>query len=386
MMRTVVDCRGKRSRRLLDLVFLVLVLAGMALNLYLLFLRYADAGADIAGCGGASCEEVLASRWSLVFGIPVTVFGALTCLGLLFSITARGRGFRVPLLGTALGVAFWFVFVQAVFLRAFCPWCLAVHGLALALLVTGLRRGELGSISKWGYAAFLGIGLMQLYGPVSATHRIEGPATSVNQAIRTGGEARIVSFDGGRKSFDVSSHPHIGSPDAKRVMVEYFDYQCQSCRVMSEYLTALVDKHPSDICVLLLPVPMDHDCNDDLPAGMEGHSGSCDLSRIALAVWRMKPESFPMIHRAFLAKPPPSPGEAMSLARDFVPASLLDATVNDPRINQLIRSNISDWMSFSGKSDKLPKLLIRDKRILHGLPSSQEEFIRVMERELEMDK
>mgnify|MGYP003403559250 FL=1 len=38
---------------LLDLLFLILVLAGFTLNLYLLFRRIADAG--IAGCGGGPC-------------------------------------------------------------------------------------------------------------------------------------------------------------------------------------------------------------------------------------------------------------------------------------------------------------------------------------------
>ena len=56
--------------------------------------------------------------------------------------------------------------------------------------------------------------------------------------------------------------------------------------------------------------------------------------------------------------------------------------MRDPWIGRLIQADIADWVSLSGKSDKLPKLLIRDKRILHGLPSGQEDFIRVMKLEL----
>ena len=47
-----------------------------------------------------------------------------------------------------------------------------------------------------------------------------------------------------------------------------------------------------------------------------------------------------------------------------------------------IRTNVATWHALSRSSRKLPKLLIRDRRILHGLPSGRGEFIRAMEREL----
>ena len=45
-------------------------------------------------------------------------------------------------------------------------------------------------------------------------------------------------------------------------------------------------------------------------------------------------------------------------------------------------SHTAAWAGLSSASDKLPKLLIRDKRILHGLPTGEADFIRVMENEL----
>lgn len=373
--------------RLPGLVFVFCAVAGLVLNLYLLSQRYMDAGTGIAGCGGGGCEEILTSRWSLVFGIPVTAFGALAYLGLLFSLSPRGRGLHWPLLALLCGAAFWFVLVQAVILRKFCPWCLVAHGLAMALLLVGLGSGKVGPSSKliciWIYSAFLCIGLMQLYGPVPASHRVEGSAMSVQQAsLGPKGQGRTVSFDGGSRTFDVLSLPHIGSPDARQVMVEYFDYQCPSCRVMSGYLSALVEKHPADICVLLLPVPLDHRCNNSLPLENEGYPGSCELTRIALAVWRVDPNSYLLIHRAFLSEPAPNPSEAMALASEIVGTAKLEAAMMDPWIDERLQANIAGWAALSGKTNKLPKLLIRDKRILHGLPSGEQNFIRVMEQEL----
>jgi uncharacterized membrane protein len=364
---------------LLDPLFLILVLAGFLLNLYLLFLYMADPG--IAGCGGG-CGHLLASRWSVVFGVPVTVFGALAYAGLAASLTTKCRCLTGPLLGVVLGSALWFLFAQAVLIGKFCPSCLAAHGVGLAVVCLGGIRDRAfrsaGNLARWGYAAFLLIGLLQVYGPVPPTHRIDDAPGS----IQVGGARRMLSFDGGRKSFDATSLPHLGSPDAKHVMVEYFDYQCPSCRLMSGYLSALVEKHPAEICVLLLPVPLDPVCNPAFVTGDVGHPDSCELTRIALAVWRENPDAYPALHKAFLSDPPPKLPAALALARKQVPRARLDAAMADPWIEELIAANVADWVRFSGETKQLPKLLISDKRILHGLPSGEGDFIRVMEREL----
>lgn len=390
MIRAAADARATPGEWTLDLVLLTLAFSGLVLNLFLLVVRFSEA-TGIAGCGGGSCEEVLASRWSVIFGVPVAGFGALVYLGLIASLTPAGRRLSVPLLGAVAGAVFWFVFVQVAFIGKFCPWCLAAHGVGIAATAAGLlREGRVGgfgrafgNLAPWGFAALLAMGLAQVYGPLPVTHRIENSIASAPPAAARGkGEGRKISLDGGRKTFDVDSLPRLGAAGARQVMVEYFDYQCPACRIMSGYLAALVEKHPADICVLLLPVPLDHACNPSLPLKSEGHPGSCELTRIALAVWRVAPDLHPEVHRAFLSDPPPSPAEAMAIARDRVPAARLEAALHDPWIDRLIQANIADWVSYSGKSDKLPKLLIRDKRILHGLPSGEADFIKVMEREL----
>ncbi len=367
------------SRRLQPL-FMILVLAGFSLNLYLLFLRLSGAG--IAGCGGGPCGEVLASRWSVIFGVPVTLIGALVYLGLLVSLTRRGGRLATPLLGAVLGSVGWFVFAQAVLIGKFCPWCLAAHGVGLAVVCLGAIRLQ-GGLVGWSYAAFLAIGLAQLYGPVPDSHRIdELPAAAGMPPKQAGGSGRTVGFGEVRKSFDVASLPRLGSPDAKHVLVEYFDFQCPSCRIMSGYLSALVEKHPAEVCVLLMPVPLDPVCNEAFVPGDVGHPDSCELTRIALAVWRENPDAYPALHRAFLSDPPLKLPDALSLARKQVPRARLDAAMDDPWIDELIQANVADWVSLSGKTKHLPKLLIRDKRILHGLPSGEADFIRVMEQEL----
>lgn len=367
----------RRSRPALDFLILLLAFAGFLLNLWLFLRLYSHEAAAIAGCGGGDCEEVLASRWSRVFHLPVTVFGALAYAGLMASLTPVFHRANAFFLGAIGGAALWFVFVQAVLLGKFCPWCLAAHGLAAALVLLGWMRlggcDGLKRMSFWGIASFLAIGLAQVYGPVSQTHRMEDLAKNPRPA------GRMIGFDGGNKVFRVEDFPLLGPVSAKQVMVEYFDYQCPACGTMAGYLDALVRRHPQDIAVICLPVPMEASCNRDVPPDAV-HPGSCRISRIALAVWLAKPAEFPELHHELFGVA--SPDAAEKIAWKHVSPSELNAALADPRLDELIQSAISDWKTLSRSTPKLPKLLVRDRRILHGLPSGEEDFIRVMEQEL----
>lgn len=368
-------------------LLLLLSLAGLAVNGLLLWWKLTDSA--IAGCGGGGgCNEVLASRWSQVLGLPLPVLGVLVYLVLPWAILRRNDLIAAFCYAAIAGSAVWLIIVQALLLHHFCPWCMAAHVVGISLAVAGVSSGGVsrgGLLS--GLAAAFGLVLVQQVGPAPATHRIESDlnaATSESGGIHAQGNGRKIAFDDGRKIYDSASLPCLGSVDAKRVMVEYFDYQCPACRKMSGYLNALVEKHPADVCVLLLPVPLDHGCNSALAAGDTGHPGSCELTKIALAVWRANPAAFPAVHRALLADPPPDRAAAMAIAGTHVPAARLETAMRDPWIVRLIQANIADWVSFSGKTPQMPKLLISGRRILHGLPSGEEDFIRVMEKELGM--
>ena len=362
---------------------MLLAVAGLLLNVLLLYWKLSDPSAGIAGCGGGDgCNEVLVSRWSQVFWLPIPVLGILVYSLLVAALVLRKSLVAAFCYAAIAGSAVWLIFVQAFLLHHFCPWCMAAHGVGILTVMLGwkvrFRRGLL-----TGVAVASGLALAQLYGPVPATHRIDGAsAISPTAGIHAQGNGRKIAFDDGGKIYDNSSLPGLGSSDAKQVLVEYFDYQCPACRTMSGYLTALVAKHPTEIRVLVLPVPLDHGCNPALAAADDGHPGSCELTRIALAAWRVKPAAFPAIHREFLSDPPLDTATALSLARAQVPTAQLEAAMREPWIDQLIAANIADWVSFSGKNRQLPKLLISGKRILHGLPSGEADFIRVMESEL----
>lgn len=371
--------RGRRP------LLVCLALCGLLLNILLLFWKLTDPGLSIAGCGGGGCNVVLASRWSLVFGMPVVVPGTAVYVLLLAGLLGRREALAAFCYMAVGGAALWLTFTQVVFLKQFCPWCMAAHAVGLVIASMGLAGGASKAGLQAGAAAAFALALGQLYGPVSASHRItaETPARPGSSAgIHERGEGRMVAFDEGRKVFNVSGLPRLGSADAEHVLIEYHDFQCPACRTMGGYLRTLVEKHPRDICVILLPVPLGKGCNSAMRPADRDHPGSCALGRIALAVWKSDPSIYQEIHTRFISDPPMDEKSALAFVHDRLSLPRLDAALRDPWIDELIRANISDWTALSSSTRQLPKLLIRDKRILHGLPSGEADFIRVMENEL----
>jgi uncharacterized membrane protein len=361
---------------LIRVLMVALSIAALGVNIHLLIRTLGDAA--IAGCGGGDCDEVLASRWSSLLGMPVPALGVLVYVLLLISFIPWLEILRLPLLGAIAGAACWFIAVQAFIIGKFCPWCMTAHVIGLAIVLCGILMGNPGAwrhVSAWAGLAVFAIVPMQVFGPVKSGHRIEGgPATTV--AKQRG--ARF-SFNDGKFTYQIAGHPRIGPADAERVLVEFFDYQCPACQTMAGYLEALVSAHPGRVAVLMMPVPLEHDCNPHLGAN-RSHDGSCAIARIALAVWRKRPDDFPAFHRKLIAAP--SESAAWTLALELMDERTLSVALADPWIDQTIASHSAAWAGLSASSGKLPKLLIRDKRILHGLPSGEQDFLRVMKQEL----
>lgn len=362
-------------------------LAGFGISLWLLALRFLDPDSLVAGCGGGLCDEVLGSRWAVAMGLPVAAWGVLMWAGPVAATVTRHRCVVLPMVSTIFGAGLWFTFVQAVFLGAFCPWCMAHHAVALALLLWVIsdggarsRRHRVAVAGSWAAAGLLGIGLVQVYGPHPTTRVTTWTSDGDNPDDPSREQdGRVVSFAGGRLRFRVADHPVWGDPDAGTLLVECFDYQCPACVTMAGHLEALVAKHPADVAVLLVPVPLERSCNPGVPPADE-HPGSCEIAAIALAVHRVAPERFAGFHRSLIANP--SVARARSLAEDVIGAERLDSGLAGPPVPERIRANVAVYQDLSRSNRKLPKLLIRGSRVLHGLPSGRADFIRVMEGEL----
>ncbi|CAN5247475.1 vitamin K epoxide reductase family protein [soil metagenome] len=389
----------------------LLALAGLGLSSYLLFFSLNGTITSVAGCGeGGDCANVLGSRWSQIFGLPVSGLAAglyLVLLGLTF------RPAKSPLVCIAfllLAGALWFTGLQIFVIRSFCPLCLAAHAIGtIAAMATLLwvRPAQ-----AWGRELMVSATLIgslaagQVYGPAPETHAVtevaavipagasevetssagmepdaKDPAASL--PIHERGSGPLADFAG--KRFRVAALPHLGSSDSEHVLVKYFDYTCGACQDLHRDLEALENSYPGAVSVIVLPTPLHRSCNPHLPVGFEDHRHACELARFALAVWRDRPEAFAEVHELLFTHHKDELSKVRESLTAYISTADLESALADPWIDELLAANLEEYALFVGQSSRMPKLRIADGKLMSGLARNTEQFVQLIASELKLD-
>lgn len=133
-------------RKTLAIAISLLATVALGVSAYLTWVTWQSG--TVAGCTADSlldCDEVLTSRWSKWFGLPVSLLGGLTyvaILGLCWPAASRPRGtattalFALALIAAGAGV--WFIGLQAIQVQSYCIYCLTVHACGLLIGVLAL--------------------------------------------------------------------------------------------------------------------------------------------------------------------------------------------------------------------------------------------------------
>lgn len=122
---------------------IVFVSLGLADATYLTVLHYARLTIPCAASGNP-CEVVQTSIYSHVFGIPVSLLGAIGYVLILGTLLARdGNLMRTLTLGISLfGIVFsgYLTYREAFTLNEYCEWCLGSAFLMLLTFVVAVAR------------------------------------------------------------------------------------------------------------------------------------------------------------------------------------------------------------------------------------------------------
>jgi hypothetical protein len=153
---------------------------------------------------------------------------------------------------------------------------------------------------------------------------------------------------------------------------------------MSGYFEDFQRKFPDSLCVILLPVPLERSCNRSMPDGEADHAGACEIARLALAVWKHRPDEFPALHRWLMEKER-IPPQVRVRAADVLTKNQIEDAAEDPWIHQLLAANVADWVYFSARQGSgLPKVVGPSRKVLHGPPADREEFFRIIRDFIEL--
>lgn len=270
----------------------VAALAGAAaLLLCIIMSVHSLSGAALVGCGaGSACDSVLGGRWSMLFGVfPVSGLAAGVYLAFLLAFAAfllskddevKDLAAKAMLLfsGAIIGSALWFIGLQVFAEGALCKYCMSAHALGILCAIftlCALLRGK-GSLRIWPAA---GLGLAALL--------------AVTQALTAPGS--VYQDGSGDEAFPLISAneaPVIGDPDAEFVIDLLYDYQCSHCRKVHELLPEIIEHFGGRVAFVLCPCPLSPKCNPYVPREETRFEGSCDLARLALAVYQLEPSAF----------------------------------------------------------------------------------------------
>ncbi|MFM8475464.1 MAG: vitamin K epoxide reductase family protein [Planctomycetaceae bacterium] len=194
-----------------------------------------------------------------------------------------------------------------------------------------------------------------------------GTASEAPQAVAAPA-ARVVDISLGASrrpvQLNVNDWPLVGSPDAKCVFVELFDYTCSHCRANHAAITAAMSANGVDAAMIALPVPLNSNCNRFTSSN---HAGACELSELAVAVWRCERKHFPTFHSWMMAAPR-TPAAARGYADSLVGQQVLANALASGVPAQFISRHVALYDK-AGRGS-VPKLLFSDGLVESQVPAS----------------
>lgn len=172
----------------------------------------------------------------------------------------------------------------------------------------------------------------------------ESPTTKSRQ-VSLAGKARL----------NVTDWPLAGSPDAKYVFVEMFDYTCPHCR--STHQTAIKDlrrRFGKEIAIIALSVPLNANCNKAVQTTSAQHADACELAELAVAVWLADRKKFDRFHDwLFEGSQSRTAAEALREATELVGAERLQKMKSAPACKQYIARHVELYQLVGGGSVSL---------------------------------
>ena len=125
----------------------VLSAAGLAVCLYLTAIYYTTDGAATYCSGDWRCDEVLGSRFSRLFGMPASLFGAAGYAAVILFNIRKNRSAVIALASAGAGFSAYLSWAEFFVIKQLCPFCVASALAIAAVWILSIRRAGASQIA-----------------------------------------------------------------------------------------------------------------------------------------------------------------------------------------------------------------------------------------------
>ena len=328
-----------------------------------------------------SCSEVLLSRYSSAYGVPIATLGAIWFAGVLVLLGAGGRGreslrenvpgYLFAMSTAGLAVVLYLAYISFAVLKVYCPLCLTadvaviglfiVSGAATTFPMTTLPRRFLHDL-KAAIASPQAIAVTVLFlagaaSAVALSARDNAAAQGAQAAAApTASADRTAEFD---RWYNAQPRVPLIVPaeGATVLIVEFSDFQCPYCSqaylTMKPVLAKFNEQQPNTVRLVLKDFPLDSKCNANVQNGGP-HPSACDA---AVAVRLAAPARRDALEDWFFNNQPAMTAESVRKAArdvggvtdyDAKYAGTIDAVKNDIAFGHSLNVSATPTMFING--------------------------------------
>ena len=274
-----------------------IALGGLANMIYLYsshYRIYTDIGYEsfCAISRAINCDTVSQSPYSVIFNMPVAVWGILGHLFVLYILLLAGSRsankqrmwplqFWIALAFTAYSLVL--AYISTFYIHSYCIMCILGYLINFAMLYyawfinrrfgnKGLLSGLIDDIlflkNHWKTSIPIVIVLLifSSTGPLWFPRYWQMDPPILSKNMPTG-----ITEDG---------HPWIGAKNPDLIITEFSDYRCFQCKKMHYFLRRIIETNPNTIRLVHRHFPMDHIINPLVAEPF--HSGAAKLSMLAI--------------------------------------------------------------------------------------------------------
>ncbi len=229
-----------------------------------------------------NCDVATHSPASNILGVPISVFGILISVFLLFGYLfnderTEGTNHAILLIN-AVGCLVLFIY-SLVFLGGLCPFCTLYYIFSWAALLLFRKNSENLTVAPMplGIYGVVTLGLSFAFYAHSADKEKNYSAIS-KSVVEQFNQLKDLGHPSIESEFRIVSATEKFT-DAPVQITKYSDFECPSCKALSQVLHRVAKAYPGKINIQYFFYPLDRNCNPKMTRDL--HRNACKASYLA---------------------------------------------------------------------------------------------------------